>query len=136
MAEAILKTLVNRDGMKDCFDISSAGTENWDVGLPPDHRSEILLHQHDYPLDPDKRARLISENEIQNTDYLIAMTSEIAHAIGNGDNVYLLMDFVDNPKSRNIPDPYPTDSFPQAFKMIEEGVQAFYRFLQDKTSSR
>lgn len=135
MAEAILKALVNREELNNWFDISSAGTENWDVGLPPDHRSRKLLQEHNYPLDPAKQARVISEKEIQNADYLIAMTSKIAHALGNRDNVYLLMDFVNNPKSRDIPDPYPTDTFLQAFNMIEEGVQAFYAHLKNTITS-
>ena len=136
MAEAILKTMVDRDGLSDRFEISSAGTENWDVGLPPDRRSASLLLEHNYQLDPAKRAKLISKNEIQNSDYLVAMTARIANALGNHDNVCLLMDFLDNPASRDIPDPYPTDTFPQAFRMIEKGVRAFYSFLKDKYSLR
>ena len=134
MAEAILNTMVKREGLNARFDITSAGTENWDVGLPPDHRSAKLLQEHNYHLDPSKRAKLISANEIQNADYLVAMTTKIANALGNQDNVYLLMDFIDNPVSKDIPDPYPTDTFPQAFSMIEKGVRAFYSFLKDKYS--
>lgn len=136
MAEAILNTMVSRDGLNARFDISSAGIENWDVGLPPDHRSANLLLEHNYRLDPSKRAKLISRIETQNADYLVAMTARIAKALGNQDNVYLLMDFLGNPVSRNIPDPYPTDAFPQAFRMIEKGVRAFYSFLNDKYSLR
>jgi len=134
MAEAILNTMVEQDGLNARFDISSAGTENWDVGLPPDHRSAKLLVEHNYQLDPAKRAKLISANEIQDADYLVAMTTRIVKALGNHDNVYLLMDFLNNPVSRDIPDPYPTDTFPQAFRMIEKDVRAFYSFLKDKYS--
>jgi len=136
MAEAILQALVNREELNKWFDISSAGTENWDIGLPPDNRSVKLLKQNNYPLDPVKRAREISTEEIQNADYLIAMTSKIAQSLGNGDNVYLLMDFIDNPKTRDIPDPYPNDTFPEAFEMIEKGVKAFFAYLKDKYSLR
>ena len=134
MAEAILKAFIDRDGLNNWFDISSAGTENWDVGLPPAYRSAKLLQEHNYPLDPAKRASKISAKAIQEADYLIAMTAKIAQALGNRENVYLLMDFVERPKSSDIPDPYPTDTFPQAFEMIEKGVRAFYSYLKDRHS--
>lgn len=126
MAEAIFKALADRDGLSEYFDVSSAGTRDWDVGLPPDHRIQSILHQYNYPLDPHKLAEQIIGRQIDSADYVIVMTEDIAKELGSKDNVYLLTDFVDQPSTRNIPDPYPTDSFPEVFQLIEPGVKAFY----------
>lgn len=131
MAEAILKELARRDGIEDRFDITSAGTKDWDVGLRPDYRTQNLLQEHHYPLDPNKRARQISNAEIAGADYLIAMSRRVAEELGNRENIFLLMDFVEDAQITDIPDPYPTDTFPQAFDLIEKGVKAFYQTIKE-----
>ncbi|MDY6846290.1 MAG: low molecular weight protein-tyrosine-phosphatase [Chloroflexota bacterium] len=131
MAEAIFNHIAQKEGTSDRFEVSSAGTKNWDVGLPPDYRTRNILAEHKIYLDPDKRAQLITDQEIHQADYLIAMTKRIANDLGNRSNVFLLMDFVKNATSNDIPDPYPTDTFPQAFQMIEQGIKAFYAYLID-----
>lgn len=136
MAEAILKEHASQNGVLDQLDISSAGTKDWDVGLRPDHRTQRLLEKYHYPLDPDKRAQQISYQEIKEADYLIAMSRNIADELGWGDNVYLLMDFVEDPETRNIPDPYPTDTFPQAFNLVEKGVKAFYQQIKSENPKK
>ncbi len=131
MAEAILKTLARRGGHLHQLDISSAGTRAWDLGLRPDHRTQRLLNQHNYLLDPEKRAQLITLQDIEAADYLIAMSQRVADELGGGENVQLLMDFVKGAEVKDIPDPYPTDTFPQAFVLIEKGVKAFYAYLKE-----
>lgn len=131
MAEAILKELARQDELLDQLNISSAGTQDWDVGLRPDHRTQRLLNQHGYHLDPEKRAQQITNREIKEADYLVAMSQRVVDELGGGENVHLLMDFVEGAESKDIPDPYPTDTFPQAFDMIEKGVYAFYEVLKE-----
>lgn len=130
MAEAIFNKLVALDGRSDNFLVSSAGTKDWDIGLRPDPRTIKLLEDHHYPLAPEKRAQLIIKGEIQDADYVIAMTQRVADELGNGENVRLLLDFVDDIPSKDIPDPYPTNTFQEAFNSIESGVKAYYGYLQ------
>lgn len=130
MAEAIFNQLARSDGVLDHFDISSAGTKDWDIGMKPDRRTRQILEKHGYPLDPDKRARRITQGEKQKADYLIAMSGRIADDLGKQETVYLLMDFVEDAAIKNIPDPYPTDTFPQAFELILRGTKAFYNFIR------
>lgn len=129
MAEALFKNLAFKDDNLAHFDISSAGTKDWDVGLRPDYRARQILAEHNIPLDPGKRAQKISPVEIHKADYLIAMTERIAEELGKGDNVQLLMDYVEDSKIKDIPDPYPTNTFVQAFETIQTGVHAFYDHL-------
>ncbi len=124
MAEAIFKTKVNDAGLADRFEISSAGTKDWDIGLPPDRRAQEQLQIHDYPLNPHKRARKITNSEIQETDYLIAMSERVANALSHAKNVHLLLDFCPEITQKDIPDPYPTNTFPKAFSLIEKGCAA------------
>lgn len=130
MAEAIFNTLAKADGADGFFEVSSAGTKNWDVGLRPDARGQSLLQQNGYPLSPQKRARMITRDEIKTTDFLIAMSQRVADDLGNGENVHLLLDYAPDIPSKDIPDPYPTDTFTQAFNLIEIGVNAFYDYLK------
>ncbi|MDY6868562.1 MAG: low molecular weight protein-tyrosine-phosphatase [Chloroflexota bacterium] len=132
MAEAIFKQLAREDNILDRFDVSSAGTKDWDLGLRPDRRSQQLLHKHGYPLDPDKRARQITPDEIKEADYLIAMSERVAEELGGGENVFLLMDFDEKTDKKDIPDPYPSDTFPQAFALIEQGTKAFYEHIYSR----
>jgi protein-tyrosine phosphatase len=132
MAEAIFRQLAKADGLLDKFEITSAGTKDWDIGLKPDYRTRQILKEHNYPLDPQKTAQMISSSVIMQTDYLIAMSQRIADELGNQDNVFLLMDFVEGTQVSDIPDPYPSNTFQQAFEMIEQGVTAFYNQIKNK----
>jgi len=73
---------------------------------------------------------MITKEEIRDADYLIAMTQRIADELGNGENVHLLLDFSGTMPLKDIPDPYPTNTFPQAFSLIEKGVKDFYAYLK------
>jgi protein-tyrosine phosphatase len=132
MAEAIFNHLAKADGKSKIFEVSSAGTKHWDVGLPPDWRTRQILAKNGYPVNPKKRARQITQAEIQKADYLVAMSQRVADELGNGENVSLLMQYVTKAPSLDIPDPYPADSFPEAFEMILKGTRAFYDFLKQK----
>ncbi len=132
MAEAIFNHLLESEGVLEHVDVSSAGTKHWDVGLPPDWRTRQLLAANGFPLDPKKRARQITTSEIQNADYLVAMSRRVADELGNGKNVSLLMQYVPQASSLDIPDPYPANSFPEAFEMILKGTRAFYAYLKQK----
>lgn len=130
MAEAIFNKLAEEDGLSSQFSTSSAGTKNWDIGLRPDQRTLALLEENNYPLSNEKRAQMITKEEIRDADYLIAMTQRIADELGNGENVHLLLDFSGTMPLKDIPDPYPTNTFPQAFSLIEKGVKDFYAYLK------
>lgn len=130
MAEAIYKELARSDGLLDHFDVSSRGTKNWDVGLRPDPRTIKILQDNNYPLETTKRAEQITPNEIQTADYLIAMSQRVANELNHPKNTHLLMAFVDNAETLDIPDPYPSDTFPEAFKLIEAGIKDFYASIK------
>jgi len=130
MAEAIFKQLARSDGVLDQFDVSSAGTKDWDIGIKPDRRAQHILEKHRYPLDPNKRAKRITETEKKEADYLVAMSERIADELGNRENVVLLMDFIEDAAIKNVPDPYPSDTFPQAFELIECCTKAFYDYIK------
>ena len=130
MAEAIFKEHARSEGVLDHFDIMSRGTNDWDIVLRPDPRTQRILKLHHYPLDETKRAEKITPHEIQIADYLIAMSQRVADELAHEENTHLLMSFVENPKSLDIPDPYPSDTFPEAFILIEQGVKAFLKILK------
>ncbi len=130
MAEAIFKELARSDGLLNHFEVLSRGTKNWDVGFRPDHRALQILKNHHYPLEKTKRAQQITPQEIHQADYLIAMSQRVADELGHPENTHLLMAFVEDAESLDIPDPYPTDTFLESFLLIEQGVKDFYKTLK------
>ncbi|MDT8273311.1 MAG: hypothetical protein RRA35_08970, partial [Desulfomonilia bacterium] len=96
----------------------------------PDHRALQILKNHHYPLEKTKRAQQITPQEIQQADYLIAMSQRVADELGYPENTHLLMGFVENAESLDIPDPYPSDTFLESFLLIEHGVKDLYTTLK------
>ena len=131
MVEAIFLDLARHDGTLNHFEVSSAGTKDWDIGLRPDYRTCKILDDNGIPLDPNKRAKKITDKEINTADYLIVMSKRVAKEIGNQDNVYLLLDFVNDIDDKDIPDPYPSNTFPRAYELINRGVKEFYKYLKE-----
>jgi protein-tyrosine-phosphatase len=78
---------------------------------------------------------MITADEIRIADYVIAMSQRVADELGNGPNVHLLLDFAPDTPIKDIPDPYPTNTFPQAFTLIEHGENAFFRYLKQEVLS-
>lgn len=126
--------MLQNEGIEKYFQVSSAGTKNWNIGLRPDQRAQKICAKYGYHISPHKRSQKISSDEIKNSDYLIAMDRRIADELGNGKNVHLLLDFVEDIINKDIQDPYPTDTFPEAFYLIEQGVKDFYKFLKQQLS--
>ena len=68
MAEAIFNNLIQKERKANYFQVSSAGTKNWNIGLRPDPRAQKILAQYGYHISPHKRSQKISSDEIKNSD--------------------------------------------------------------------
>lgn len=132
MAEFILKDMVEKHGVAEEFQISSAATsteEIWNgVGNPvhPPAREELL--KHGIKCD-GKRAVQLKKSDYDEYDYLIGMDRQnlrnMERITGRsaGGKMRLLLDFTG--ENGEIRDPWYTNRFAETYKDIEKGCRAF-----------
>ena len=71
-AEGVFKTMVEKSGWKDMFNIDSAGTAAYYVGEPPDKRAQKYAKARGYDLSK-LRARFISPQDFKKFDHILVM---------------------------------------------------------------
>lgn len=137
MAEAILRHLVARAGLADRFAIASVATDGEDAGLPIHRGTQMMLRQHHIPYSTNKRATLVSTSDLQEADYVLAMTrrhiSELRsfHPSPPG-QVRRLMEFAPPEMGLDVPDPYYTGNFEQVYAMIWAGCAGLLASIRER----
>ncbi len=118
----------------------SAGTGSWHVGRPPDERSVAVARAHGIDIS-DQRARQVAAEDFDLFDYVVAMDRDnLANLKAlcpeeHLGKLNLLLDFVPNPKFREVPDPYyfrDESGFDRVFSVIDEGVEEFVRHIRQR----
>lgn len=74
MAEGVFRTLAERAGLADAFEIDSAGTSEAHVGKPPVSDAIEVAASRGYDI-TDVRARQVTTDDIARFDYPLAMDS-------------------------------------------------------------
>ena len=135
MAEFLFKKFVADKGQKNTFHIESAATSNEEEGNPVYPPARRILNAEGIDCS-GKFARKITKDDYARFDYIIGMEAmNVRHIkqICGGDNehkVYKLLDFTDRP--RDIADPWYTHDFETTYREINEGLNAFYKFLKEQ----
>ena len=103
--------MAERAGVAHRIEVDSAGTTNYHVGDSPDRRSQMHAAQRGYDLSA-QRARQVQAADFDAFDWLIAMDrGHLAELRADApphrlDRIHLLMDFADDPRGGEVPDPY------------------------------
>lgn len=135
MAEAIFRDLVKKENLSDKIEVDSGGTGNWHIGKQPHEGTRSLLDQKDTSYD-GMLARKVEEQDWDKFDYIIAMDDQNIADLGNirkVDNsitVAKLMDFVEEPKELNVPDPYFTGDFDYTYELVSEGCNQLLSYIK------
>ncbi|MCT2534439.1 low molecular weight phosphotyrosine protein phosphatase [Aquibacillus koreensis] len=135
MAEAIFRHLVKEEGIEDQFIIDSAGIGRWHVGNPPHEGTRNLLTEKTISYE-GITARQIHVNDWDEFDYIIAMDEKNMsdlHALREAHDqvvVKRLMDYVENPKEKNVPDPYFTNNFEYTYELVDEGCKQLLKQIK------
>ena len=109
LAEAALRSAADAAGIT--MHVDSAGTGDWHVGDPPDHRAQAIAKRHGADIS-NLRARQIEENDFRRFDHIFALDrSNLAalRAIAPTDGtaeLTLLMDTVPGREGEDVHDPY------------------------------
>ncbi|UOQ48872.1 low molecular weight phosphotyrosine protein phosphatase [Gracilibacillus caseinilyticus] len=133
MAEAVFRHIVEEKGLKDRFMIDSAGVGDWHIGEAPHKGTRAKLDEMKISYE-GQLARQINANDFNEFDYVIAMDQQNMDdlaSITTGADVVVkkLMDFVQQPKEQNVPDPYFTKNFDYTYELVKEGCYQLLDYI-------
>ncbi len=126
MAEAILRDLIQREGLEQQIKVDSAGTGDWHVGKRPHEGTRKVLEKYNIGAEGLK-ARKINENDLTDFHYIVAMDSSNVENLDKLQKeepcakVVRLLDYVDELKDKDIPDPYYTGDFEETYELVTKG---------------
>ena len=127
MAEYIAKDIIEKQGLSQYFEITSAATSREEIGndiYPPAMRA---LQSHGIRYDRHS-ARQITTDDYINNDYIIAMDKSNIRNLNNyfddrqNHKISLMMSYAN--EDRDIADPWYTGDFDKAYNDIERSCKA------------
>lgn len=125
MAQIVLQNLVNELGLKDNFEIDSAGTEGYNEACHAGiHRGTKEILKRKGISFVEHYSRKIRPKDYEYYDYIIAMDLEniqdILYIINEDKDkkIKRLLDYTNNP--RNIKDPWYTGNFEETYEDVEK----------------
>ena len=135
MAEYVMKDMVEKRGLSDCFFIDSAATSMEEIGNRV-HRGTREKLKEEGIFCGDHRARQLTRADYEQFDYLIGMDTwniDNIQRIVRRDpekKICRLLDF--GKASRDIADPWYTGNFAETYDDVKEGCEAFLAYLEEK----
>ncbi|HEX7064118.1 MAG TPA: low molecular weight protein-tyrosine-phosphatase [Bacillales bacterium] len=137
MAEALFREQVKEAGLEDKIEVDSAGTGGWHVGEPPHEGTRLKLGEKGIGT-VGMEGRKLSQTDVEEFEYVIAMDAEnlgnIHKLAGRDSDVYTarLLDFVPENEVDDVPDPFFTGDFDEAYELIEEGCRKLLVFVSER----
>lgn len=127
MAEAIFRDMVSKENLADKIIVDSGGLGEWHIGKAPHQGTKDVLDSKNISY-KGMVARQVNVNDFEDFDYIISKDDQNMKGLRNlGDannqevTIGKLMDFVKNPKEKNVPDPYFTGDFDYTYELVSEG---------------
>jgi protein-tyrosine phosphatase len=136
-AEGVFRHLAEEAGLADRFQLDSAGTHEYHVGMPPDSRATRIALCHGVDIS-EQRARRIIAKDFERFDYVIAMDQSHKRFMaenltgGAAAEIRLLMEFAPGTGYLDVPDPYDGDEedFERTYALIETAVAKLFETLR------
>ena len=110
-AEGVVRRIAAAEAPELDLLLDSAGTADYHIGSPPDHRSCAHAARRGYDL-TELRARQIERADFERFDLILAMDESNLQALealrprGARAQLRLFLDFAPGPAGRPVPDPY------------------------------
>lgn len=133
MAEAILRNKVIAANLTDKITVDSAATSSWQIGKAPHEGTRKILDDRNISYE-NMTARQVRQADFEDFAYIVAMDDQNmkdlqdVYAYSDQSTVKKLMDYVENPRETNVPDPYYTGNFEYTYELVEDSVT---RLLED-----
>lgn len=135
LAEVVVKSVAQEQGLSDILYFESAGTGDWHVGGGADKRSAATALQHGLSLEQHIAQRISSRN-IQDWDIFVAMDADNRRnllAMGiDASQVVMMRAFEDAEHTPDVPDPYygGHHGFEDAYQMLTLNAVGLLTHLQ------
>jgi protein-tyrosine phosphatase len=135
MAEGVFRHLVKEAGLQEQIQADSAGLGAWHVGEPPHAGTRKTLRAKGI----DARgliARVVTAEDLLEFDYVIAMDRENAAELEplqsrtRPQAIHLLMEFAPDARRKEVPDPYYTGNFTEAYTLVEAGCRGLLAHIR------
>ena len=134
IAEKVFVHELERAGMADAVQVTSAGTGNWHVGSPADERAEAVLVAAGYKV--EHVARQVDAEQL-GADLIIALDRShrriLQAMVPEPERVRLLRSFdPDAPPDAEVPDPYygSDDGFSEVLAMIRAAMPGMVEWVR------
>lgn len=139
LAENIFRSLVEKAGLSEKYDVDSAGTGAWHVGESPDSRMVRVAARHGIRYDGS--ARKIIHQDLIDFDWVIpmdrdnrAMLFSLARDAEQQTKIHLLREF--DPSGglhAEVPDPYygGMDGFEEVYHIVERSCKGLLESLEN-----
>ena len=137
-AEGVLRRKLADAGLHEQVEVASAGTVDYHVGSPPDHRAQQSALRRGYDLSR-QRARHLRTEDFERFDLLLAMDTDHVERMVElcpgplASRIRLLMDFSPRrPRGTSVPDPYygAPAGFERVLDLVEEACDGLMKDLQ------
>ena len=129
MAEGVLKNKAQERGIE--IYIDSAGTTNWHEGELPDGRAMEEMRNRGVDIS-GQRSRPFNTKDFDQFNHILAMdlsnkTDVLDMSRGEEDTakVSLILDYGNEIKGMNVPDPYYNDAFDHVYELLDFACDAF-----------
>lgn len=141
MAEAVLRTKLQRSGLADAVAVDSAGTHGFHKGTPADPRAVARAGQRGYRLDGLKSRPLVAD-DFSRFDLLLAMDQDNLATLHKRsppeaqDRLQLLLAHAPHLGADEVPDPYygAVAAFDRALDLIEPACDGLLTEIRRRLS--
>lgn len=138
-AEGVFRRVLAAQAPDLRIEIDSAGTHDYHVGSPPDHRTIAAAKRRGIDLS-HLRARRVAAEDFESYDLILAMDEENLGELRrrapatHHDRIRLMMEFAPNAPSRHVPDPYygGPQGFEEVLDLLEEAAQGLLAELRSR----
>ena len=132
-----MRAQIDAAGLQTRIVVDSAGTGDWHVGATPDARAQAAARRRGYDLSA-LRARQVARVDFERFDLLLAMDHANLRGLRqlcpaqHQAKLRLLMEFADEPASREVADPYfgGDEGFEQVLDQCEEACRGLLAHLR------
>ena len=139
MAEGVLRTQVEREGLGGFFEIDSAGTHGYHIGNAPDPRASLAAQARGYDLSQLK-SRQVNELDFMHFDCILAMDKDNLAILRRAcpaehrHKLRLFLEYAANYDEEEVPDPYygGEEGFEHVLDLVEDAVRGLIAALRTK----
>jgi protein-tyrosine phosphatase len=136
MAEGVFRRVVEEEGLKDRFEIDSAGLGDWHIGQAPDHRAQKAANSRGIDIS-GQSARQVVDEDFDRFDLLLVMDrSNFAELKARAPadaraKIRPFLDFAPHAGTKDVPDPFfgGAEGFDHALDLIEAAAHGLLASL-------